>query len=648
LIPGAGDADTLTLYADYTQPRQQAFPTTAAGFNTLGGSPTGSHSWLCDEASGNLVDEIGGEALVPENSPLHDRRAVGFFDGTDTYSKAAVEVEKDTSQRVKSADMAFLDRDETESIAIAVDICIPQTAGTGLKQIVGKYNGGTGVGYTILASSAGTVVLRVEGGVTRTIALSGLSDGARHRVVMVIDRAAQELRGYDDVNGAATPVDISTVGTLSNTIDFGIGAHSSGFSAAPAMVSWLGVCLDAEAEKVTGLGTSWSHATDPGGDTALHPALSTYTRNSVTACPIGDDPAYGLRIAKYGSGQFAHRYDADYSHATKLDMAGSDARTNLLAGSEALHDTDWADIGTPTVTANAMEAADGSQTLTTIAASGAAEGRDQTITVNAETEYTFQIFNAMRGIPGTDAFAEVEIYDADNAATIDTLQIDRDTDDLNAAEELTFTTPTGCTSVEVRVRVDDGSTMGLGMVQVVLGKPTTYIPSPVGAAGTRVITTPRLTNTGGDTIITADRGEIEIVCSLDSDASTPARTLINIDDGATNNGRIRLQVTNVGTIAVLIWDSAGTIRQNFQAADPGNWDQLHTIRLRWDTAAGVAGNAENCDLIVDGVRTAGAVQTWTMGSGLTLAALGINRNADAENGGIAHVKAWSTPRPESV
>jgi hypothetical protein len=291
-----------------------------------------------------------------------------------------------------------------------------------------------------------------------------------------------------------------------------------------------------------------------------------------------------------------------------------------------------------------MEAADGSQTLTTIAASGAAEGRDQTITVTAETEYTFQIFNAMRGIPGTDAFAEVEIYDADNAATIDTLQIDRDTDDLNADEALTFTTPTGCTSVEVRVRVDDGSTMGLGMVQVVLGKATTYIPSPVGAAGTRVITDARFTNTDGDTIITAARGEIEIVYSCDSDVDG-TRSLLR---AANADDEKRVDILASGAINALIFDDAFIDEQNFSAADPGNHDQEHTMRLRYDSEAGVDGNAENADLIVDGVRTAGAAQAWSAGAGHTAPILGSTAGGNSIKGGIAHIKAWSTPRPEVV
>jgi hypothetical protein len=194
------------------------------------------------------------------------------------------------------------------------------------------------------------------------------------------------------------------------------------------------------------------------------------------------------------------------------------------------------------------------------------------------------------------------------------------------------------------VRVNDGSTMGLGMVQVVLGKPTTYIPSPVGAAGTRVITDARFTNTDGDTIFTAARGEIEIVYSCDSDESGSARWLLG---GATPDVK-RLNIPASDVVNALVYDDSSVQQMNFSAADPGNHDQEHTVRLRYDSEAGVDGNAENADLIVDGVRTAGDEQAWTAGAGHVTPILASNGSTLSINGGIAHIKAWSPPRPEVV
>jgi hypothetical protein len=187
--------------------------------------------------------------------------------------------------------------------------------------------------------------------------------------------------------------------------------------------------------------------------------------------------------------------------------------------------------------------------------------------------------------------------------------------------------------------------MGLGMVQVVLGKPTTYIPSPVGAAGTRVLTNARFTNTDGDTIITAARGEIEIVYSRDSDEE-PATTWL-LRAGSTLDQK-RLGILAAGAVSCVVLDEAAAQKQNFSAADPGDHDQEHTVRMRYDSEEGVDGNAENADLIVDGVRTAGAVQTWTAGAGNTEPILASSGSSQALNGGVAHIKAWNTPRPEVV
>ena len=64
-------------------------------------------------------------------------------------------------------------------------------------------------------------------------------------------------------------------------------------------------------------------------------------------------------------------------------------------------------------------------------------------------------------------------------------------------------------------------------------------------------------------------------------------------------------------------------------------------RHRWDSAAGVDGNAEHADFIIDSVRTAGDVQAWTPGTVTQQMQIGTNESdADPWYGLIASIKVY--------
>jgi hypothetical protein len=68
---------TSTVSLNMTAVNNITIPTTAAECVDRGwASPTAL--WLCDETSGNLVDEVGGIAVVPEGAPLQNQDFVGI------------------------------------------------------------------------------------------------------------------------------------------------------------------------------------------------------------------------------------------------------------------------------------------------------------------------------------------------------------------------------------------------------------------------------------------------------------------------------------------------------------------------------------------------------------------------------------------
>jgi len=206
------------------------------------------------------------------------------------------------------------------------------------------------------------------------------------------------------------------------------------------------------------------------------------------------------------------------------------------------------------------------------------------------------------------------------------------------------TSAVGQISTSVRIEIDtNGEGIYAWEAGIVQGQLSSAIPT-TSVVVSRAKTAASLTNTTGNTYAASGAGEIQIVCALNEDVSASVRTLLDVNDGATNNDRILIEVLANGKVQARIWDSAAALKQTVTANDPGNWDQEHTVRLRWDSAKGVDGNAQNADLVVDGVRTAGAVATWTAGAGATKIEPGVARGANHADGVLATISIWNGPR----
>ncbi len=623
-----GAVDNQLLALDYTAPAQQAFPVTAAALAALmpnAGNP--SHIWLCDEASGNLIDEVASQALNSAGAPRYQQAAVGLYDGTDMYSADAVASDGSAAGFVGPTS-GFFDQ-TTDSFAILV---VFRTNGGGGDKLFIK--GTSGTRYEMRVLGGGSVRAYMSSTGSSNISVAG-HDGAWHCALWVIDRAAQVARLITD-QGAATDADISDVLSLTNgsTIECARVAVSDHESQTRYVALFEGAA--AEGIVQADFDAFWTHASDPGS-----PQLDTYTRASLTTTEVGDEPGFGLRRAKYGSGHFAHKYVSAFAHASKFGMHVGDARTNLV-GESADFGTTWAPTNI-TVTADDAESPDGTQAADRLAATADNGHVDYVLVSVASTEYTAWVDLSRGG--GSDVSGRLIIYDETGAAELASQVF---TAGANVARVfVTATTNVGQISTSVRVEIDTNTEEVLAWeAGFAAGKLTSAICTD-GGSDSRVATAAQLVNTGGSAYLSSVSGELQMVFALDTDEDAATRVVLDVFDNASNNDRMLVEQLAAGTLRVRIWDGAGTLKQTITAADPGNWDQEHTLRIRWDSTDGVDGNAENADVILDGVRTAGAATSWTAGANADQIRIGNQKGSAIQlKGTIATLDVWDAPRPE--
>ena len=214
-------------------------------------------------------------------------------------------------------------------------------------------------------------------------------------------------------------------------------------------------------------------------------------------------------------------------------------RTNLALYSEQFDNASWLK-GNTTATANTTISPDGTtnaDTITIQTTSG--NNLRQNITVTANTTYTFS-FYALRGTAtdlrysvfnfsgGSDIVAVTSYYSQTNSTTWSRITV-------------TFTTPTGCTSIGV-YPVRDATSTGTFFIygaQLELGAyPTTYIPT-TSATATRVADSFSRSNIYTNGLISASGGtwfvEFRNNVSYTRDVASAGLLLGNPSDGTTNS-----------------------------------------------------------------------------------------------------------------
>jgi hypothetical protein len=192
--------------------------------------------------------------------------------------------------------------------------------------------------------------------------------------------------------------------------------------------------------------------------------LGTSARNS-TSTTTGVEK-FNVRNAQLtiGTSELSSFTTTDRFNVPKLDYTGAScpsillepARTNLVLRSEELDNASWAKGAATAITANADVAPDGLSTADLVTNSGVGSTlRTANITVTASTVYTASWY-AKKGTIDTLSY---KLQDVTGAAAIVTASY---LSSLSASEytriTVTFTTPVGCTSVQLFIQNDTPAT----------------------------------------------------------------------------------------------------------------------------------------------------------------------------------------------
>jgi len=221
----------------------------AMGWPSILGAVDGD-LWLCDEAAGNLVGEINGYQLAPQNAPLQNRDFHGLAYGGSLWAKKAVECLGNLGNErfVAAAGAGVLD------VGAGVDFTIslllrPRSLILGTQIFIRKFN--AAIGWDIYATAAtGQPTFRMTdaGGGTQWILPVNIYDGALHLATVSIDRDGNVSWYFD---GAATVAAAAArPGDLTNNDTFTLLNYSPGGFSFGGQCAWVMVNIGVAASRV--------------------------------------------------------------------------------------------------------------------------------------------------------------------------------------------------------------------------------------------------------------------------------------------------------------------------------------------------------------------------------------------------------------
>lgn len=158
-IPGVSRDATSLIYAPASSAEWTAFMS-SIGLAT--GNP--SFLWLCQDASGNLADQIGGTALVPANAPTYSNAVPG-------WTRVAVgTVDATANQKFQSTAAALPDLSVTAALLLAY---------VGFASSPAAIRGVLGMGTTMSDARHDTVHPRLVSGANSATGVQTLGTQAR-------------------------------------------------------------------------------------------------------------------------------------------------------------------------------------------------------------------------------------------------------------------------------------------------------------------------------------------------------------------------------------------------------------------------------------------------------------------------------------
>jgi hypothetical protein len=272
-------SESLILPTKYEMP----LPTTdaelvAQGWPSIVGAVDGD-LWLCDEAAGNLVGEINGYQLAPQNAPLQDRSFQGLPYGGNLWAKKAVEGTA-ANQRFEAAAAAPCDigvQDFTVSILGRWREVQP---GGLISYYMSKWHAAPGWS---LHSQGGFVELYMEdavgsGSMVSLIANADLWDSALHLLTVAVSRAGNVSFYFD--GWATNSVPAAHPGSLSNATNFSLVGREWAMHGPAMQAAWAYVQIGTAASRV-GHDALWARLSSNNLGTA-----NTYTRTNPLTYPI--------------------------------------------------------------------------------------------------------------------------------------------------------------------------------------------------------------------------------------------------------------------------------------------------------------------------------------------------------------------------
>jgi len=649
---GGGSFPHLKLDMDFRTPQSVTKCSTAASVASALGVTT-SHVkeiWLCDETSGSLVGEVNGYTLSPFSSVAYNRTAVGLYNGTDFSSLKAVESVDGANGYFQDADKTHLDDDGVTSRAI---FFVFRTVGdTPITSAQGILNKGSTKYYKVQWTSSGGLNPVLYDGTTVKSAPTSKSynDGGWHYACIVINRTDNTMKLFTEFE--TTSVDISAVGSVSDpAVGFVImpPTQTNGLQFA-YMVAIEG----SSAEDITksALDSFWPHAQDPQPNTPTSPNFTTYSRSSLVQPIVEDDATFGVRVAPYGVDQFAHAYNANFSHSSKVGMLSEEARTNLCLYSEDFTDASWT-TSNASVTANQAEAPDGSYTADSISASANAGYVQQAITTSASTAYAQTVF--LKRNSASDVAGRLVMYDISNGAELAATSFTA-TSKWQRIKVLASTIAGGI-STGLRIEITtSGDSIYVWGAQLEAGAYATSYIHTISATATRATIVATLDNSNRK-YENLDRLEVETTYSFLEDFTTTLSSCSTLIDNRRFNLESRF-VLNHGVSSSLFYNRFVLYDESANLVI-GAWqrevvipENERVLRVRIDSQNKISGHTKYADNFVDGVRSdLPPSSPWTAGEPpvnpelqFAIAYSGLL----PLNGILVRARIWDRPRADNV